>query len=112
MSKEIIHLGPVTSGAKMKLLNNFLCGVQVASLAEGMAWLEHSGLDRDKALQVLKNGAPGSPLLASISARMASEDYTVKLPAASPLQGPRLRARRRGAEWRRAHDCRQRAGAL
>jgi 3-hydroxyisobutyrate dehydrogenase len=77
MSKEIIHLGPVTSGAKMKLLNNFLCGVQVASLAEGMAWLEHSGLDRDKALQVLKNGAPGSPLISSISARMTSEDYTV-----------------------------------
>jgi 3-hydroxyisobutyrate dehydrogenase len=76
-SKEIIHLGPVTSGAKMKLINNFLCGVQVASLAEGMAWLEHSGLDRDKALHVLKNGAPGSPLLAGISARMSSEDYTV-----------------------------------
>ena len=77
MSKEIIHLGPITSGAKMKLLNNFLCGVQVASLAEGMAWLEHSGLDRDKALQVLKNGAPGSPLITAISARMTSEDYTV-----------------------------------
>ena len=77
MSKEIIHLGPVTSGAKMKLLNNFLCGVQVASLAEGMVWLEHSGLDRDKALQVLKSGAPGSPLISNISARMVSEDYTV-----------------------------------
>lgn len=77
MSKEIIYLGPVTSGAKMKLLNNFLCGVQIASLAEGMVWLEHSGLDRDKALQVLKNGAPGSPLIATISARMTSENYTV-----------------------------------
>jgi 3-hydroxyisobutyrate dehydrogenase len=40
-------------------------------------WLEHSGLDRDKALQVLKNGAPGSPLLGAISARMVSRDYTV-----------------------------------
>jgi 3-hydroxyisobutyrate dehydrogenase len=77
MSKEIIHLGAVTSGAKMKLINNFLCGVQIASLAEGMAWLERSGLDRDKALQVLKSGAPGSPLVATISARMTSEDYTV-----------------------------------
>jgi len=36
MSKEIVHLGPVGSGAKMKLINNFLCGVQVASLAEGL----------------------------------------------------------------------------
>lgn len=77
MSKEIVYLGPVSSGAKMKLLNNFLCGVQIASLAEGMVWLEHSGLDRDKALQVLKTGAPGSPLIAAISARMVNEDYTV-----------------------------------
>jgi 3-hydroxyisobutyrate dehydrogenase len=77
MSKDIIHLGPVTSGAKMKLLNNFLCGVQVASLAEGMVWLERSGLDRDKALQVLKTGAPGSPLLANISARMTSGENIV-----------------------------------
>jgi 3-hydroxyisobutyrate dehydrogenase len=77
MSQEIIHLGPVTSGAKMKLLNNFLCGVQVASLAEGMVWLEHSGLDREKALDVLKTGAPGSPLLSNISARMTSGENTV-----------------------------------
>ena len=70
MGKEIVHLGPVGSGAKMKLINNFLCGVQVASLAEGLAWIERSGLDREKALSVLKTGAPGSPLLGAISARM------------------------------------------
>lgn len=77
MSKEIVHLGPVGSGAKMKLINNFLCGVQVASLAEALAWIERSGLDRDKALSILKAGAPGSPLLAAISARMISQTYTV-----------------------------------
>lgn len=77
MSKEIVHLGPVGSGAKMKLINNFLCGVQVASLAEGLAWIERSGLDRDKALTILKAGAPGSPLLGTLSERMVSRNYTV-----------------------------------
>ncbi|HEY4379475.1 MAG TPA: NAD(P)-dependent oxidoreductase [Acidobacteriaceae bacterium] len=77
MSKEISHLGPLGSGAKMKLLNNFLCGVQVAALAEGLTWLERSGLDREQAIDLLKRGAPGSPLLANISARMTSRDYTV-----------------------------------
>jgi 3-hydroxyisobutyrate dehydrogenase len=77
MSKEIAHLGPVGSGAKMKLINNFLCGVQVASLAEGLTWIERSGLDREKALAVLKSGAPGSPLLGVISARMVSQNYGV-----------------------------------
>jgi 3-hydroxyisobutyrate dehydrogenase len=77
MSKEIVHLGPVGSGAKMKLINNFMCGVQVASLAEGLAWIERSGLDREKALSILKSGAPGSPLLGAISSRMVSQNYTV-----------------------------------
>ncbi len=77
MSKEIVHLGPIGSGAKMKLINNFLCGVQAASLAEALAWIERSGLDRDKALTILKSGAPGSPLLAAMSTRMVNRDYTV-----------------------------------
>jgi 3-hydroxyisobutyrate dehydrogenase len=77
MSKEVVHLGALGSGAKMKLINNFLCGVQVASLAEGLTWIERSGLNCEKALTVLKSGAPGSPLLASISARMVSQNYAV-----------------------------------
>jgi 3-hydroxyisobutyrate dehydrogenase len=77
MSKEIVHLGPSGCGARMKLINNFLCGVQAASLAEGLAWIERSGIDRDLALKVLKNGAPGSPLLATISARMVEAKYDV-----------------------------------
>jgi 3-hydroxyisobutyrate dehydrogenase len=77
MSKQIVHLGPSGSGARMKLINNFLAGVQVASLAEGLAWIERSGLDRDQALNVLKNGAPGSPLVATISSRMVEATYDV-----------------------------------
>lgn len=77
MSKDIVYLGPSGSGARMKLINNFLAGVQVASLAEGMAWIERSGLHREQALNVLKNGAPGSPLVATISSRMLEENYDV-----------------------------------
>jgi 3-hydroxyisobutyrate dehydrogenase len=77
MSKEIVHLGPIGSGAKMKLINNFLCGVQAASLAEALVWIERSGLDRDKALTILKSGAPGSPLLGAMSTRMTNRDYTI-----------------------------------
>jgi 3-hydroxyisobutyrate dehydrogenase len=77
MSREILYLGPVGSGAKLKLINNFLCGVQIASLAEGMAWLERSGLDREQALGFLKSGAAGSPVVVNVSSRMASRDYAV-----------------------------------
>jgi 3-hydroxyisobutyrate dehydrogenase len=77
MSKDIVLLGPSGSGARMKLINNFLCGVQVVSLAEGLAWIERSGLDREQALKVLKSGAPGSPLLGAISERMVAATYEV-----------------------------------
>jgi 3-hydroxyisobutyrate dehydrogenase len=77
MSKEIVHLGPTGSGAKMKLINNFLCGVQVASLAEGLAWIERSGLDPRQALSILSAGAPASPLLVAISERMMNHNYAV-----------------------------------
>jgi 3-hydroxyisobutyrate dehydrogenase len=77
MSKEIVHLGPLGSGAKLKLINNFLCGVQIASLAEGLTWIERSGLDREKALAFLKTGAGGSPLVGAISERMVNQNYAV-----------------------------------
>jgi len=77
MSKEILHLGPVGSGAKLKLINNFLCGVQIASLAQGLTWIERSGLNREKSLAFLKSGAPGSPVFANLSARMAAHNYDV-----------------------------------
>jgi 3-hydroxyisobutyrate dehydrogenase len=76
MGKSIIPLGPVGSGAMLKLINNFVCGVQVAALAEAVAMIEHSGLDRAMALEVLTTGAPGSPLFKAVSARMTAPDYT------------------------------------
>jgi len=76
MSKSIVHLGPAGSGSLLKLINNFVCGVQVAALAEALAMIERSGLERARALEVLANGAPGSPLLKAISVRMTTPDFT------------------------------------
>jgi 3-hydroxyisobutyrate dehydrogenase len=76
MSREIVHLGPTGSGATLKLINNFLCGVQAASVAEAMALLTASGLDREKSVAVLAAGAPGSPLLKVITTRAAANDFT------------------------------------
>ena len=77
MSRKIVHMGPSGSGALMKLINNFVCGVQLASLAEAMVLIERSGLNRDSALDILNNGAPGSPLVKTLSARMVNKEYAV-----------------------------------
>ena len=80
MGKAIFHLGPTGSGALIKLINNFVCGVQIASLAEALAMIECSGLDRARALEVLTGGAPGSPLVKTVSARMIAPDFTPNFP--------------------------------
>lgn len=72
LGQEIVHLGPTGSGALMKLVNNFVCAAQLASLAEAVALIGAAGLDRDKMLAVLTSGAPGSPLVKSASARAIS----------------------------------------
>jgi 3-hydroxyisobutyrate dehydrogenase len=77
MSRDIIHLGPIASGARLKLVNNFLCAVQAASLGEALALMEKSGLNLETALPVLLNGAPGSPLFKALTPRMTTRDYAV-----------------------------------
>jgi 3-hydroxyisobutyrate dehydrogenase len=77
LGRGVVHLGPVGSGARMKLINNFVCGVQAAALGEAIALIERSGLDLDSALSILLNGAPGSPLVNAVAPRMVSRDYTV-----------------------------------
>jgi 3-hydroxyisobutyrate dehydrogenase len=76
MSKTIVLVGPAGSGAMIKLINNFVCGVQIIALAEAVTMIERSGLDRSRALEILTQGAPGSPLVKSVSARMNAADYT------------------------------------
>jgi 3-hydroxyisobutyrate dehydrogenase len=60
----------------MKLINNFMAGVQAASLAEATAFIHAGGLDLEKALQVLTTGAPGSPMFKLMTTRANSGDFT------------------------------------
>lgn len=76
LGRDVVHLGPSGSGALMKLVNNFMCGVQAASLAEALSLVQAGGIDRNKAVAVLTNGAPGSPLVKIVSSRAAAKDFT------------------------------------
>ncbi len=76
MGRGFVHLGPVGSGALLKLINNFMCGVQVATLAEALAMAERGGLDSRVAGEVLAAGSPGSPLVKMLVQRMVARDYS------------------------------------
>jgi 3-hydroxyisobutyrate dehydrogenase len=77
MSRDAAHMGPVGSGAKMKLVNNFQSAVQAVALGEALTFSEKCGLDPVAAMHVLTNGAPGSPLVKTVGARMMARDYSV-----------------------------------
>ena len=76
MGRKIAHVGGTGAGALVKLVNNFMAGVQVAAMAEAFAWLERSGVDRDKALGFLLEGAAASPVGKVVASRMIADDYT------------------------------------
>jgi 3-hydroxyisobutyrate dehydrogenase len=77
MSRDAVHMGPVGSGAKMKLVNNFQSAVQAVALGEALSLSEKCGLDPVAAMHVITNGAPGSPLVKTVGARMMARDYSV-----------------------------------
>jgi 3-hydroxyisobutyrate dehydrogenase len=76
MGRSVTHLGPTGSGALVKLVNNFLAGVQVAAFAEALTWLEKSGVARDPAVGFLLEGAAASPITKVVSARMLAGDFS------------------------------------
>jgi 3-hydroxyisobutyrate dehydrogenase len=76
MGKTVVHLGPVGSGALVKLINNFLAGVQAASLAEAIAIIERSSLDRNQTMAAIVNGSPGSPVMKTLASRILADDFT------------------------------------
>jgi 3-hydroxyisobutyrate dehydrogenase-like beta-hydroxyacid dehydrogenase len=61
LAKSIFHLGPLGSGAVMKLaVNTVIFGLNQA-VAEGLALAEAAGLDVETAYDVIASGAAGAP---------------------------------------------------
>jgi len=80
LGREALHLGPVGSGALIKLINNFVCGVEAAAFAEAMNLVNAGGLDREKCIAVLGNSALASPLIKRMLTSMESNDFTPNFP--------------------------------
>lgn len=76
LGRETFHLGPSGSGTLMKLVNNFICGVQAASIAEGLRLIDAGGLNRTKAMSILTGGAPGSGIVKRVAERVAANEFT------------------------------------
>ncbi|MEU2283693.1 NAD(P)-dependent oxidoreductase [Streptomyces sp. NPDC013178] len=72
LGKEVVHLGALGSGMRMKLLLNLLMGVEVQAMAEATELATASGLDRKQVLKTIASSGFASPVMAFKSRRLAS----------------------------------------
>ncbi|XVQ15820.1 NAD(P)-dependent oxidoreductase [Spirillospora sp. CA-255316] len=64
----VIHLGPLGSGQRAKLLNNFVFTAQVAVALGTFSFADGLGMDRAAVAQVLAHGSGGSRAAATLAA--------------------------------------------
>ncbi|MFJ4621230.1 NAD(P)-dependent oxidoreductase [Streptomyces sp. NPDC088812] len=72
LGKEVVHLGALGSGMRMKLLLNLLMGVEVQAMAEATELAAAAGLDRQLVLKTIAGSGFASPVMAFKSRRLAS----------------------------------------
>jgi len=81
MGKATHYYGEsVGQGSRMKLCVNMTMGIQIAALAEGIALCEAAGLSADGFVEVLKQGAMNSPLIALKGTAMIKREYPPQFP--------------------------------
>lgn len=75
ISQRIAHFGDIGAGTAYKLIINMIGAVQIASVAEGMAIAERTGLDLNTVADAIAGGQAASPQVVRNSRRMALNDY-------------------------------------
>ncbi len=76
---NIIHVGAVGDGTRMKFIVNLVQAELLQALAEGLVFGEKMGFSADKILEVLDSGGVASPLFHSKGRTMARGDFTRNL---------------------------------
>ncbi|MFI2351682.1 NAD(P)-dependent oxidoreductase [Streptomyces sp. NPDC019443] len=75
LGKEVVHLGELGSGMRMKLLLNLLMGIEVQALAEAVELAAATGLDRKLVLSTIAGSGFASPVMAFKSKRLAAGHF-------------------------------------
>ena len=80
LGSAIHHVGPLGSGAIVKLATNALLGVQVTALAELIGMLKTSGADTGRAIQAISSTAVWSPAAGNVSNLMLARNFIPQFP--------------------------------
>jgi 3-hydroxyisobutyrate dehydrogenase-like beta-hydroxyacid dehydrogenase len=80
IAKQWFLIGPGSSGIRMKLVVNLLLGLNMQSIAEGIALGEHLSIDRNTLLDVLSKTAVIAPAMAGKFQKIRNNDYAPQFP--------------------------------
>lgn len=75
MGQTITHVGPSGAGQLTKLVNQVLVVVNMLSISEALVLAQAGGLDMQKTLDAVKNGAAGSWMLSVRGPQILARDF-------------------------------------
>lgn len=80
MGSIIQHVGPLGTGALVKLSTNMLLGIQVTTLAELIGTLKNAGADAEKAIEAISKTSCWSPVANYLSKTMLTGNFAPQFP--------------------------------
>ena len=75
LGSNVVHMGPIGSGQRTKLVNQVIGGLHLVALAEGLAFARAMGLDAERVLEVVASGAAGSWMLTHLGPKAIRGDF-------------------------------------
>ena len=75
MGKNITHVGPNGMGQTVKLMNQILVVGNLSAVAEALIFGQKAGVDLEKAIAAVKDGAAGSWQLENLGPRILKRDF-------------------------------------
>jgi 3-hydroxyisobutyrate dehydrogenase len=80
MGSAIHHVGPLGTGALVKLSTNTLLGIQVVAFAEVIGMLKRTGADAHRAMEAIASTSVWSPVATYLSGSMLSGNFAPQFP--------------------------------
>lgn len=75
MGQTITHVGAIGAGQTVKLVNQILVVVNMLAVSEAMLFAQAGGLDLEKTLKAVENGAAGSWMLSNRGSQAIVRDW-------------------------------------
>ncbi|MDZ4401389.1 NAD(P)-dependent oxidoreductase [Prosthecobacter sp.] len=89
-ARDIVHVGPCGSGAKMKLVTNLVLGLNRAALAEGLAFAWDLDLNPAQTLDIMRRSMAYSRIMDTKGEKMITQDFTPQAKLSQHLKDVRL----------------------